>query len=280
MRRLIFGLVLAAGLAGLFSNAFGAVITTTNGEEIICTIIEDRGNYLIVDDHGYRRYVLKNNIRALDREGPHPPPRTLHTMDISGGYQVWGRCQAPDPNSLRIFYGYPLSDIGAVTVGITYGRGYIRNNDFNALRPFPGPFNWTGISAGFTWQDTRSRRRFTPTFEVSAGYYFVDHSLADWALEPAKEADAFSQNSTTLVITSLTETSDSGVGLHLAGGLMVRIIDRIWFTTQCSGTFIRSEFHRPIVYYSNLTGGETKLSYDKPYNMMSVEVICGLRFRL
>ena len=279
MRRLILGLVLIAGLAGFCSSASAAVIVTTSGEEIVCTIVEDRGTYLVVDDHGYRRYVLKTAIRSLDREGPRPPARLLHTLDFSAGYQVIANCQKIGPNSLRMIYGYPIGEIGTGTIGFMHGRGEITNDSYIISDPMAGPFLWSAVQAGFVWQHSESW--ISPTFEANVGYYFIDHSLSDSAVALAQREDAFVKApSSSVELREIAESARDAFGIHISGGAALRITPRIWFVTQVSMSYIKSEIRRHRVYHNTQSNEDFSLTEEKPYSLATVQLLMGVRFRL
>ena len=248
LRRWTFVAALAAVLCG-WSGSHGALIVTTLGEEIICEIIEETDAYFIVDHHGYRRYVLKTQIRSLDRSGGAKVARTPRRYaTLFGGYYITGHRIKPGPKNLRLAVGYPLNELMVIEGGFHYGKNRIESgHDMGRL--LPGPFDWMGATVGVAWVIHQWPVR--PVLEASLGYFRLDHTVDASEIEfqrAVREAIGWIEPGDTF---DLQEKMERGIGVSLSAGAVYPFWERFAVTARASLLVINTGFDR-VPYYNGV----------------------------
>ena len=139
LRRWTLMAALAAVLC-TWSSAYSAVIVTTLGEEIVCEIVEESDTYFIVNHDGYRRYVLKTQVRSLDRsDGPRLNAQPRRYATLFSNYYITGHRIKPGPRTFRFAVGYPINALMLVEGGLHYGKSRV-DSEYDTARMLSGPF--------------------------------------------------------------------------------------------------------------------------------------------
>lgn len=235
MHRLWLWTVGLAIVVGSSSVAHSAVIITTRGEEIICEIVKETDTYLIVDHRGYRRYVLKSNIRTLNREageGYRFGPDPLRFIGFAGGYELYGNTHRPGFCGGRLTVGFPLTKNLLVEGNLYSGRSRIGARQRQA-DPSSGPLYWTGATLGALWQ--MAGRRVTPIFDAGIGYFFLDHTVDESEVQGWR--DFFGREDL-----KYTEKMESGIAFTMGAGCVVRLNRRFSVVMRTGVLVIPTDF--------------------------------------
>ncbi len=171
--RLVVGLLLVYGLC---AAADAALIVMTSGEEIVCEIIEERADHFVIDHDGYRRYLLKDNVRRVDRvvRVPDNPSPLYHpSVTVLGGLYANLDEQDMDLRGVRAAYTHPVHPNVALELGLHYTDATIHDDKGSKL--LPGDASWYGGTISALWNtEVRGTYAF---LETGVGYFGIDHTM-------------------------------------------------------------------------------------------------------
>ncbi len=237
-------LVVATAVFAAWSSSHGAVIVTTLGEQIVCEIVEESPTYFVVDHNGYRRYVLKSQIRLIDRGSDEMLGRgRKHRMYVAawGSYYLTGNDIESGPNSGRLTLGYPLGNLVVLEAGFHVGKSSVKPAA-GVAKMYPGDIEWAGATLGVLWEVQKWPIR--PHLEISLGYFRLDHTVA--AAEIARwrlffetygglEPDAYF---------NVTEKMDPGIGIVMGAGAAYPFWGRFGISFRTSLIVLNTGFDR------------------------------------
>jgi len=248
LSRLLCVLGLAA-LVAIAVPAQGAVIITTTGERIVCKIVQETATYFVIDHEGYRRYLLKSQVRSLDRAatGDDGVRRARQSLEVLGGYQVYGNRQERGLSGLRLAYGRPLGRYMVLEGNLHVGRSTVASkHEQDGL--FSGPLQWTGATVGAAWEMRSQRVR--PLVDVGVGYFLMRHSVTAAEVEFMRQnvIEIVLPDSTTEKLTDYSEPMGGGLGVTMGAGIRIGLSQRLGLVMRTSLLVISTEFQRRWYY--------------------------------
>jgi len=246
-------LVGVALVVGSCSVAHSAVIVTTTGEEIVCEIIKETDTYFVVNHRGYRRYVLKSQIRTLNREageGYDLGPMPQRFVSLSGGLLIYGHNQKAGFSGGRLTMGFPVNEHLLLEGNLHTGCGTVKSAHGQADM-LSGPLYWVGGTIGGLWH--LQTWRIVPLFDAGVGYFLLNHSVTE------------SERQWAAMDSSLTyaEPIGNGLGLTMGAGGMMPISPRLALTLRVSILVIHTKFNREW----RLASGEGE-PYTSPHGVL------------
>jgi hypothetical protein len=258
------------------TTARAAVIVTTNGEEIVCEIVRETDTYFVVDHRGYRRYVLKTQIRSLDRqagEGYRLGPLPRRHVSVLGGYRVLGQGQTRGFGTARASLAFPVNEHLLLQADLNAGEGNLIA-DHGAGDPLAGPISWTGAMVGAQWQLQPWRVR--PLIEIGVGYYFLSHTVdtaeVNWMKRAIIAAEATSDTSF-----SYSEPMDRALGVSLGAGAMLPVSPRLALTFRTSVLVLNTGFTRTWEY-APVPGQQSLLQSRHGLTLEMVHALLGIQW--
>ena len=269
----------AAVLSGIFAVFFAiatagaAEIVTKNGERIECEIIDETETFYLVDHAGYRRYVLKGDVRTINREasGAFTDRRSRAFVEADAGLLLWGsEHQQIGTAGGRLLAGYPITDrISAVAMFHTgYGTIKSERDHFDLLS---GPIDWWAMSVGARWE-TVPLLGGQPAIETYAGRATFDHTVTDAALDFVRS---------TLPSDSAFVGYSEPIGSRIALTLGVNYTRPIcsWLALSMGTTLMIVPTHYTRQWYFE-DSGDFPAEQELSVQVRMVQFHAGLQFRL
>jgi len=275
LRTILRAAIAAACVVCAWSQASAAVIVTTSGEEIVCEIVRETDTYFVVDHRGYRRYVLKTQVRSLDRragEGFNLGPEPLRNIEFSGGYRLWGRSQSRGIGASAISASYPLNENLLIQLGVEAGRGEA-SSSFEGGDLLPGPISWVGGMCGAQWQLQPWRVR--PFLDAGIGYFAMRHSVADSGVLWMKQAIAAIDGDTSFVY---SEPMDGAFAVRLGVGALVPLSGRFALTLRTSILVLHTGFTRQWYYPTSAEQEEMTLRSSHGITLEMIHTTAGVQW--
>ncbi len=229
-----------------WAGAEAAVIITVTGERIVCEIVEEHDEYFIIDHMGYRRYILKDQVREVDRSERIDidlNPLRARSLGVFSGYYHSLEKQDQDLAGLRVSYAHGVSKHVALEANYHYGRGRI--NDQMGSKLFPGDMTWHGGTLGMLW-NTKVWGAYA-FVETGAGYIEFSHELDD------DQRDLWSKYYSAIyappgVFGDFDQDPRGGLAIVVGAGAMYPITRWLILETRASMMFIDGQGRDRITY--------------------------------
>jgi hypothetical protein len=201
----VFAVVVSMVLLFAWSDAYSIIIVTTVGERIQCEIVEDHDEYYIIDHDGYRRYLLKENVRVVEREMASPKETNpLYRHSFAAMWNTYRNFEDQDLSfgGGRIMYNFPLHLNIGLELNFHIADGTIREKLGSKLLPGTATLRGASISALWNTPIWRTHSffetgfgRFEFTGETTEGHHLIQVATAKaMGVAPSGTDVAFKQN--------------------------------------------------------------------------------------